>query len=153
MLRLKNSVYHRCPKKASGLGGYYFLGSILAYTGVENKGSTSAHDGSTTEEGALFFLHLATNCSRSPLSAIIKELPFITLDKFVKYYGVSYIGTGINFGGKYSGKQVASLVRGSIMSTKGTPSPHQLRCCKINAGCACSFVGCYRESTSVGAGP
>ena len=78
---------------------------------MENKGSTSAHDGSTTEEGALFFLHLATNCSRSPLSAIIKELPFITLDKFVKYYGVSYIGTGINFGGKYSGKQVASLVQ------------------------------------------
>ena len=27
------------------------------------------------------------------------------------------------------------------MSTKGTPSPHQLRCRKINAGCA-SFVGC-----------
>ena len=87
------------------------------------------------------------------MSAIIKELPFITLDKLVKYYGVSYTGTSIDFGCKYSGKQVASLVRGSIMSTKGTPSPHQLRCCKINAGCACSFVGCYRESTSVGAGP
>ena len=58
----------------------------------------------------------------------LKELPFTTLDKFVKYYGVSYTGTGTDFGCKYSGKQVASLVRGNIMSIKGTPSPHQLRC-------------------------
>ena len=37
----------------------------------------------------------------------------ITLDKVAKYYGVSYTGTGIDFGYKYSGKQVARLVRGA----------------------------------------
>ena len=35
--------------------GYYSPGSILACTGVENKGSTTAHDGSTTEEGAFVY--------------------------------------------------------------------------------------------------
>ena len=85
---------------------------------MEDKGSTSAHDGSTTEEG-VFFLHLATNYSSGghlsrwggrrfrttvqrwmsiyPHTAINKELPIITLDKFVKYYGVSYTGTGFEY--------------------------------------------------------
>ena len=41
------------------------------------------------------------------------KLIIITLDKVAKYYGVSYTGTGIDFGYKYSGNQVARLVRGA----------------------------------------
>ena len=118
-----------------------FLDSEVSLHWCGKKGSTTAHDGSTTEEGVFFIPHLATNYCGGRALLLIRSCRLSSLDKFVKYYGVSYTGTGTDFGCKYSGKQVASLVRGNIMSIKGTPSPHQLRCRKINAGCA-SFVGC-----------
>ena len=102
-----------------------FLDSGVSLHWCGKKSSTTAHDGSTTEEGVFFYPHLATNYCGGRTLLLIRSCRLSSLDKFVKYYGVSYIGTGIYFGSKYSGKQVASLVRGFIMSTKGTSSPHR----------------------------
>ena len=63
---------------------------------MENKGSTTAHDGSITAEG-VFFSTSGNELLQWPHTAINKELPIITLEKFVKYYGVSYTGTGFEY--------------------------------------------------------